>query len=304
MSVQDLLDRLEELLGRLEDAEAFAELWERIRNLRDGITPDGPPDPSELWRLCGDILRKLAEEAPLPDAAKKLLSRIIDAIEATMESNVGLTLHTLCGRYFDWRRNGFSHEEAADQVSLDPLIRQWLLFKWLSGSCGKPDAPDAPDAPEPEADDPPSASPGPVIGVRTGPPWDFRDHECCAPPPAGRGGGAVPPTISASAPVWTAPPAGAGFAGKLLAISVIAKHPCGTGCTVHAWLRANGRSIRMERSPWDGRGGFRLRRRGEWNEATATADIELHATGEVVLIAVARSRCATRAMRQFRFTVP
>ncbi len=306
MSLQELLDKLEELLNLLEDFEEFRDLWERLKNLRDGVTPEGPADPSELWRLIGDILRKLAEKAPLPPAARKILDTAIKAIEATLESNVRLTLHILCERYFQYRRAGMSHEEAVPLVTSDPLIAQWLLLKWLTGTCADPEE----DTHEGEgegatgghAED---SSDRPVIFVQRGPPWDSRDDPCCAPPPAGRGGGTVAPTVVFSPPVWNTPPAGTGFNGKILSLTVTVEHMCGAGeGNARVWLRNGGSWIRLRPTYAAKRGGFTLTRRGDWNDTKRTLDMEIYATGEVVIIVTARSRCHTRALQELRLRVP
>jgi hypothetical protein len=301
MDFQEILDALEQLLDQVENLDELQDLWERIQRMREGVPPGGQPDPGEFARLLADILRAIPDNAPIPDKLKKLLDKIIDAIEAIVQSNVNLTLETLWERYKRLREAGFSHEEAIEQISLDPIVRAWLLLRWLEEQKGIED--EEGDGEEGGVEEEPEETDDPVIVVRQGPRWAFRDNECCADPPAGRGGGRIVPTITAGPPAWT--PAPAPFNGKNLNLKIDVTHQCGLESTrVRAWVRAPSGWIELERTPTPGLGGFEVKRSGEWNDPTRKLQLRIIATGEVAIVVTATSRCFTKALQRFNFVVP
>jgi hypothetical protein len=298
MSIDELLEQLEELLEYVEDLQTLRDFADRVDALRNGVAGGQEPDPLELARLLADILEYLAGKIPLGPYAF-LVRRALEFIERALESNIRLVLSILWGIYRRWRESDpdMTHERANALTTEDDLVCAWLRLRWIrerdiheSDSDSEPPPPSAGEDHHPEP-------PGPGIIVPAGPRWPIEHHECCSQKDGDVERGALAPTVLFGNVSWE-PPSPADGHLRRVNIELKMYHPCGLQRSrVRVFVSAKDQWIELKM----GTHNCRVRRHDDHGVKRTVSIIGLPT---VRVIVQATSNCGTHVRLSQEFVAP
>ena len=290
-TIEDVLDALEELIGKVEDLQELEDLLDRLQDIRDRIESGEQPDPSELADLLGDLLELLTGKVPLGPYGW-LVQRLIDFIKAAIEAGYNAALGIAWQRYKLLREQGYSHEEACELASISSTICKWLRLKWLQSQL-----PDAEDE-EPEDEEEGPEGPGPDLSTPSGPRWPSWHDTCCS---KGDNGSTKPEFEITNGPEWQNYP---GMPNAwTLRIEIRASHPCGL-----AAYRTRVFNVLPPSTPGGPPNWVELQKPTSLLSQRTLSDgrrrIEAVVTNGVKVVVTATSNCRTFAHQSFDFPAP
>ena len=280
MSINDVLDQIEELIDAVDDYDKVEDFMDRLEDLRNGQNVD----PEEISNLLADILEYLIGKVPL-GPYKLLIDAVIKFIKKAIDSNVKLVLFILWNKYKALRENGMDHEEAAENTTQDPMVEKYLRLKWIEHKSSDKKE-------EKEGDEEDEDIHAPVedgITFPIGPAWSKFYNDCCNTQESGVIRGKIPPVISIDTPTWK-PFLHSSGTSRPFSISFSAKHGCGISRRkIRVFVRASNSST----SKW-----LELKRSSHMmkvsTKSNGVATVSIIASLYVKIIITAKSNCMTR----------
>ena len=198
MDLGKVLDAIEELIDKIEDLGELEDLLDRYQEIRDKYERGEQPEPAELADLLADTMTYLTGKVPLGPYAW-LVKLVIEFVKRAIEAGYYAGLGIAWQRYKTLREQGWTHEAACEQATLDETVCRWLKLKWLERQTAIEGGEEG-SGPEEETDEEVGDGASPLIHTPPGPTWSPLYNRCCS---QGTNGTDKPTVQVVTPPDWT-----------------------------------------------------------------------------------------------------